>query len=61
MTDEEFYINELNFYTTALSKTYKELATATNKEDMAYLRDFITYCKDHIFFYAEKLTILINK
>lgn len=57
MTNEEFYINELNHYTNCLFDSYRRLDTA-KQEDKDYLRGFIEYCKEHIYYYAENLTKL---
>ena len=57
MTDEEFYLMELNHYTKCLFDTRKKLFTK-EIEDEEYLKSFAEYCKEQVYYYAEKLTEL---
>lgn len=57
LTDEMFYINELNHYTNCYFDCLRKLQFA-NVEDRDYLECFRDYCKEHVYYFAENLAKL---
>jgi len=57
MTDEDFYISEINHYTNCLFDGLRRLNSAKT-EDKDYWKNFIEYCKEYIYYYAENLAKL---